>query len=203
MKIIGISGVAGAGKDFLFENLNKKIKCKRFSLGDELKKEIRPYCLQSFDIDPTICSREEKNLIRPCLVSHALIRRKTTEGRYWIEKTDRHIKNHIFEQVKTGNMSEYSCITDIRYNQYEKDEVYWLKKELNGILIHVSQFTIAANKKRIFVPPANEEEASQNESLKREADYVIECEKFTGSPEKIQNLYYQMVIKPFLKFIKK
>ena len=54
MKIIGISGVAGAGKDFFFENLNKKIKCKRFSLGDELKKEIRSYCLQSFNIDPTI-----------------------------------------------------------------------------------------------------------------------------------------------------
>ena len=81
--------------------------------------------------------------------------------------------------------------------------MYWLKKELNGILIHVSQFTIGANKRRILVPPANEEEASQNESLKREADYVIECEKFTGSQDKIQNLYYQMVIKPFLKFIKK
>jgi hypothetical protein len=137
------------------------------------------------------------------LVSHASIKRKTTNGRYWVEKTDKHIKNHIFEQVKTGDINEYSCITDIRYNQYEKDEVYWLKEELNGILIHISQFTIGANKRKIFVPPANEEEASQNENLKAEADYIIECEKFVGNREKIENIYYYSVIKPFLRFLQK
>ena len=57
MKIIGISGVAGAGKDLFFKLLSQKIKCKRFSLGDELKEEIKPYCLAHFGIDPTNCSR--------------------------------------------------------------------------------------------------------------------------------------------------
>ena len=45
-KIIGIAGVAGAGKDLFYELLSAKTKCRRFSLGDELKKEIRPYCLE-------------------------------------------------------------------------------------------------------------------------------------------------------------
>ena len=147
-KIIGVAGVAGSGKDLFYELLAQKIKCKRFSLGDVLKKEIQSYCIENFSINPITCSREEKNLIRSCLVSHASVKRKLTEGRYWLEKVDRQIKDYTFKQLlDDGEISEYSCITDIRYNQYENDEVSWLKNELGGILVHISQFKIINSKK--------------------------------------------------------
>ena len=201
-KIIGIAGVAGAGKDLFYELLSAKTKCRRFSLGDELKKEIRPYCLEHFNIDPTTCSRSDKNLIRRCLVSHASIMRTLSNGRYWLDKVDPQIKNHIFEQLLlSGEVNEYSCITDIRYNQYENDEVSWLKKELGGILVHISQFKII-NSQKIFVPPANEDEASQDESLKSNADYVYEIEFIEGTVDTVREKLSRSVIKDFLKSIR-
>jgi hypothetical protein len=202
-KIIGIAGVAGAGKDLFYELLSEKAKCKRFSLGDELKAEIRDYCVFHFGIDPTNCSRQEKNLIRKCLVSHASIKRQLSNGRYWLSKVDPKIKNHIFEQLSNSQeVTEYSCITDIRYCQYENDEVSWLKNELGGILVHISQFKII-NSEKIFVPPANEDEASQDSTLKELADYTYECQFIEGSLEHIKKTLTNSVIKDFLKCINK
>tara|TARA_R100000329_G_scaffold113902_3_gene93480 strand:- start:890 stop:1507 length:618 start_codon:yes stop_codon:yes gene_type:complete len=201
--IIGISGVAGAGKDLFYELLSQQVKCRRFSLGDELKKEIRSYCIDNFSIDPLTCSRPEKNLIRKCLVSHASIKRQLSEGRYWLEKVDPQIKNHIFEQLLLGGgVNEYSCITDIRYNQYKNDEVYWLKEQLGGILVHISQFKII-NSQKIFTPPANEDEASQDSMLKENADYVYECQFIEGPLHHVKKTLSNSVIKDFLQCIKK
>ena len=49
-----------------------------------------------------------------------------------------------------------NIITDVRFNKYKKDEVYWLKKEINGVLIHLSRYDEIKGK-RVFFPPANEE----------------------------------------------
>lgn len=200
--IIGISGVAGAGKDLFYETLSEKVASQRFSLGDQLKREIAPYCLQHFGIDPLNCSREEKNLIRRCLVSHASLKRELTEGRYWINKVDPLVKDHIFRQFTDNSLGDFTCITDIRYNQYKNDEVSWLKNELKGILVHVSQFKII-NSKRIFLPPANPDEASQDLDLKANADYVYECQYIGGSQEHVKKTFSDSVIKDFLKNIKK
>jgi hypothetical protein len=200
--IIGLAGVAGCGKDLFFELLSEKVKCRRFSLGDELKKEVKEYCLEHFNIDPTSCSRKEKNLIRKCLVSHASVKRHLTQGRYWLNKVDPKIKNHIFNQILNGGINEYSCVTDIRYNQYEGDEVSWLKEELGGVLVHISQFKII-NSQKIFVPPANSDEASQDENLKRNADYCYECQFVEGPLERVKEVLSKRVIKDFLRCIKK
>jgi hypothetical protein len=201
-KIIGLSGVAGAGKDLFFEILSEHVNCTRFSLGDQLKAELREYCIFHFGIDPLTCSRQEKNLIRKVLVSHASIKRQISKGRYWIEKVDPLIKNHTFQQVRAGSLNEYSCITDIRYNQYDNDEVTWLKEELGGVLVHVSLFKII-NSQRVFVAPANEDEASQDASLKENADYVYECQFIEGPIERVKEGLSRGVIKDFLKCIKK
>ena len=38
-RIIGISGVAGSGKDLFYNLLKEHINCERFSLADEIKSE--------------------------------------------------------------------------------------------------------------------------------------------------------------------
>ena len=84
--IIGISGVAGVGKDTFFNLLNERVPCRRYSLADELKKEVNQWCRMHYGIDSQSCTRGQKEAIRPFLVSHGALKRQASEGRYWIEK---------------------------------------------------------------------------------------------------------------------
>ena len=50
-RIIGVSGVAGVGKDTFFQLLSEVIPCKRYALADELKKEVRQWTRLHYGID--------------------------------------------------------------------------------------------------------------------------------------------------------
>ena len=202
MKIIGLSGVAGAGKDLFYSLLSSQVPCKRFSLADALKTEVSPYIKEHFKIDPVSCTRENKNLIRPVLVSHGALKRKQTEGRYWIEKLQPEIERFTFESIISNTTPDFLVITDIRYHEYPKDEITWLKKEMNGILVHISNFTIS-QKKRCFRPPVNEEEARENPKLQQQADYLVEWEFITGDPLEAKKILIRDAIKDFLNWQKK
>ena len=39
-RIIGISGVAGSGNDTFFNLLSERVPCRKYSLADELKREV-------------------------------------------------------------------------------------------------------------------------------------------------------------------
>ena len=74
--IIGISGVAGAGKDTFFNLLSQYAPCRKYSLADELKKELNQWCRMHYGIDSQTCTREEKEIIRPLLVFHGALKRQ-------------------------------------------------------------------------------------------------------------------------------
>ncbi len=160
-KIIGISGVAGAGKDLFYSLLSKKIATQRMALADELKKEIRDFSISLYGIDPTDCSRWDKEKIRNLLIFHGGFRREQSSGRYWLEKLDQQIKK--VEENKT------ICITDIRYVEYEKDEIHWLKKEKGGVLVHISRVLEDGT---IKLAP-NDHEKKNDPILNYLADYKI------------------------------
>jgi len=204
MKVIGIAGVAGSGKDLFHKLLSKELDCRRFSLGDELKEELKPYCLEHFNIDPTNCSREDKDFIRPSLVSHASIKRKLSNGRYWIEKVDPKIKNHYFESHSQSQdtKNKVCCITDIRYCEYEHDEVSWLKNELNGVLVHISLFK-NINSKRVLKLGANEDEKKYDPLLKELSDFSYECEFIEATQEVIEKTLKNSIIRDFVSQLKK
>jgi hypothetical protein len=200
MKIIGVSGVAGAGKDLFFDLLSKQVKCEKFSLADSLKREARESILSLYGIDVLNCCREQKNIIRPFLVGHGLTRRKMSNGRHWIDRLEPEIKEFIFNYFvfNKHNESIYPCVTDIRYNEHEKDEVGWLKNEMNGVLVHVSTFRMSG-KNRVFTPPANEEERKQNPTLKASADYIIEWEFIDDA--KARDKILGRAIKDFVRWL--
>ena len=56
-QIIGISGVAGSGKDTFYSLLSEVLPCVRFSLADELKREVQQWCKIHYDIDSVNCRR--------------------------------------------------------------------------------------------------------------------------------------------------
>lgn len=174
---IGLSGLAGTGKDSFYQvlksALNKRlIKVKRYSLGDCLKEDVKDWCIEKYSIDPTNCNRKEKNFIRPLLVAHAGIMRSKSDGRYWIELLKKKIQNDKNKGI------DLIVITDIRYHEYERDEVFWLKKELSGILVHLRRYYIEYNTSGIpstkYLTPLNEDEKKNDPALMSSSDVKLD-----------------------------
>lgn len=167
--VIGLGGIAQSGKDFFFANLKKTTKRNviRFAIADELKKELFSLIKNTYNVDIFNCSAEDKEKIRPMLLSHGKIRRNESKGRHWINK--------ISEKVKDAAKDEKNIvvITDIRYDEFAEDEVDWVKKELNGFFVHISKYTEDKGVKVFGLPP-NEDEAINNPKLIEKADYLIQ-----------------------------
>lgn len=156
-RFIGISGSARAGKDTMCRALIRNFKkldiiAERFSIaGDLIKKDLKEMLKTVANIDTFTENNEEKELIRPLLVEYGKILRKKTKGRYFLDNFQE--KSNIIH-----------IIPDIRYSEYEKDEVYWLKNEKNGFLIHIE---------RENINPANITEEENNKIIKNVADYQV------------------------------
>ena len=150
-KIIGIAGASRSGKDTLCRSLirilNEKynIEAERRSIaGDLIKKNLRSIIMNSVGIDSFTENTEEKELIRPLLVEYGKLMRNNTKGRYFVEN---------FEVVKEKTL----IIPDIRYAEYLKDEINWIRNEVNGYLIFLE---------RENIKDANETEKINNKKLK-------------------------------------
>jgi hypothetical protein len=86
--IIGVSGNARAGKD-TFCNLykeNKDKNTKRVAFADAIKEELKNLLLTNFNINPLNCSDEEKEIIRPLLVSYGTDVARKLNKNHWIDK---------------------------------------------------------------------------------------------------------------------
>ena len=166
--MIGISGIAGAGKDFFCGLLLKEIEGMRIALADPLKEETRGFILQKYAIDIQTCSLEEKNKVRNLLVFYGGIKRYETKREYWTNKA----------QKKIDACKGTPIITDIRYAEYENDEVHWLKNKNKGTLIHLRKYceieTYGSQVKRVYFDPPNEDERRNDPKLMEKADYCIE-----------------------------
>ena len=94
-------------------------------------------------------------------VHSSIIKRKLSNGRHWIEMLNKELAP-----------DKINIITDIRFNKYEKDEVYWLKNEINGVLIHLSRYTEVKGE-RMYFPPVNDAERENDPLIKSEADFIL------------------------------
>ena len=97
MKIIGISGLAGDGKDSLcgiFEEffVDKGFGFDRLALADELKQECKAACKSLFGVDPTCCTREQKEKIRNYLVFYGKVFRENSKGEHWTARALKKMK---------------------------------------------------------------------------------------------------------------
>lgn len=194
--VIGLGGVAQSGKDTFF-NIFKKVmesssgyRVTRYALADFLKETANLWTKQAYNIDCLNASPEEKALIRDFLVFHGKVMRIKTNGRHWIN----HLNNYILTNAVNDGEGHICVITDIRYDEYEKDEVYWLKKELAGYLLHISMYEFQEDEngviKKSFKQPPNQAELENNPKIKSAADYVLqwECVKSDSQDELFNKL---------------
>ena len=177
-KNIGISGVAGCGKNTLSEIIIKllqrlELPYRELSIAKNLKQEVSWVSRELYEINSSNCTRNEKDTIRPLLVAHGEIKRKLSNGTYWTSLLNKELAPE-----------KINIITDVRFNEYEKDETFWIKNEINGILIHVSLYEEIGDE-RVFIQPANKEEEENNPKLKKEADFVLNWPTVTDNNLKI------------------
>ena len=175
---IGISGVAGCGKNTLSTIIIKLLQrmglpYRELAIANKLKQEVSSASRELYGIDSSNCTRKEKETIRPFLVAHGVIKRKLSNGRHWVDMLNKELAP-----------DKINIITDVRFNRYEKDEVYWLKNEINGVLIHLSRYD-EVNGKRLYFPPANEEERENDALVKQEADFSLNWKSEKNETKKI------------------
>jgi len=205
---VGISGVAGSGKDLFFqlfkrcleakgegERLESKheLKVHRYSLADLLKKEINEFTECKYGINSISCSPKDKEKIRPLMLFHGLMMRNLSEGRYWIDQLEKKIEKETPEG--------FVCITDVRYDEYGKDEVHWIKKEKKGILIHLRLLQEDGHGNYHPRPPANEFEKKFDNKLRKQADYTIDWEYIRGPEAYVERKLCIIYINGFINWL--
>ena len=166
---IGLSGFAACGKDLFSDLLSEElesydISLLKVSIAESLKVECRSSLVRLTGIDILNCTREEKDKVRDYLVFYGLVMRDRSGGRHWIDRASEQIDRLINVASWSGISQQIFCITDVRYDEYEKDEVYWIKNELKGKLVHLT---------KEGSPAANSFEEENDPRLQEKADYKI------------------------------
>lgn len=153
--IIGISGPARSGKDTLcnqfLEILNEmKISAYRSAFADQLKLECEKFIKDTLDIDVFTNDTEEKNIIRPMLVTWGTHVRRKLDNDIWIKKLEQSMKN-----------DSITIIPDVRFrNEFE------FVKNNNGYIFFIDRIDNNGN----AIPDANEDEIENNKFLRENCD---------------------------------
>lgn len=189
---VGIAGVATSGKDTYYSLLNEVCsellyrKVIRFALADNLKKDLADFLFEKYDVDIYNCSASDKSKIRHELVKYAKGMRIASNGRYWIARLTADISS--YKKQSSYSESDIFCITDIRHFEYQRDEIPWIKKENNGILIYVEKIFPDGS----VCKPANDDESRNDPLLRKHADFTISW-RHGDSREILKNIVKKQV----------
>lgn len=157
--IILVSGVARSGKDTFFnllsKNLPRDFSSYRFAFADQIKEDLKPLLMNNFNINPLNPTDEQKEIIRPLMVSYGTHVARRIDKKIWIKKLHNKIKKISF------NENSIAVVTDTRY---PNEQDYFSNKFKNCINVHIE---------RHGFKPINEEEEENTPLLKSKANYVI------------------------------
>jgi hypothetical protein len=154
--ILGITGFARTGKDTAAKALNGYV---RRAFADALKRELQSFLISAYGINPMDCSPEQKEFIRPYLVTHGE-RRRAADPMHWIDMLkpdleyvdpmDWHDYTTPGMHYKTKQLPNV-VITDCRY----ANEAVWVEERGGRTILIV----------RPGFGPANDEEAGSIREL--------------------------------------
>ena len=154
-RIIGICGPARSGKDTLADSFVEifkeyKVKTQKLSFAKELKYECKSFVKRTLGIDVFTEVTEEKDIIRPLLVTWGTHVRRKLNDNVWIDAL-----------AKRMHSNKIIIISDVRF----ENEFNWIK-ERGGKIIFINRTLPDGT----LVPNANEEEEKNNSFLQQNAD---------------------------------
>jgi len=166
--LIGISGYARSGKDTLASILKESllssgIKTKVFSFAFSLKNDINDFCNSKIGISSFTEVTELKNKIRPILIAYGQVQRNISNGTYWLNKLKPEIDNFF---IDGGTVA---IVSDLRFKEYEFDEVDFIRSYKNNMIITVSRIM----ENGILNTAAHESESENLPRISRAADYEL------------------------------
>lgn len=162
-----LSGNARSGKDTFCNLVSERLSelgflCRRVSFADQLKNELYEFCMENLKISPFTENSDDKNIIRPILISYGMAKRKQTNGRYWLDKVEKTIS-----ELEKFNLIDVVIVTDVRFNESGNDEASFAKE--NGDLVYIERVDDDGN----LIQPASHEEKIFNPQIEAKADYVV------------------------------
>lgn len=184
--IIGVTGFARSGKDTFYQQSSKilsKAKCFRYAFADALKEESDEFLKKHVGISAFTEDPEDKELIRPFLVTYGTELRRKLDPSCWISKVESMIeKNH-------NNSSEnFIFITDVRF----ENEAQWVKS-IGGAIVNVT---------REGIKPANQDEHIQSALIAKYVDLHIMWPTYKpGSMSQSHSLLFPVLKKNFRKYV--
>ena len=190
--IISVSGMARAGKNtfcnLLQDELYNRLKLSscQMSFAAQLRKDIEEFArFCGFDV----FDEKNKEDYRPLMLWYAALKRKQTNGRYFINQLEKRIN-------KLNNIYPVIMISDCRYAENEYDELQWSQKR--GIVVHISKYK---KYKKAFDPhykkfdaPPNEFEAKNDPILKEKANYLLQWEDVGKNNTHLLNIHIQKFV---------
>lgn len=160
--IIGLTGLARCGKDTFckyarlhLDSLN--IKSQRLAFADELKKDVDAFLIEKLGISAFTEITAEKEIIRPMLTTWGTEIMRKKDDLHWVKK----LEQVIVENQKNNIVS---IVTDIRF----PNEINYIHK-IGGSVIHL---TMTGNS------PANDYEKQNDPLLRKNADCLVEWERY-------------------------
>lgn len=152
--MIGIAGLARAGKDTLAKHLSDIISedmgfnVKILSFADQIKWQVKDICNDNYGVSPFTENTEEKKIVRDILVCHGETMKKLYGETIWADL--------IIDKIKKSKEKVFPIIPDVRFD-YEVKSV----KDNGGSVIHIQK---VGNK------PPNEIEAKNDPLVQNVAD---------------------------------
>jgi hypothetical protein len=136
--IVGVSGYARSGKNTLCDILNnfcksKGLESKIFSFAFALRQDLNSFCTEKFGISAFTENSEEKNKIRPLLISYGEVQRNLSNGLYWLTKLKPEINNFF------KNGGNVALISDLRFKVFDFDEIDFVRSYPNSLIYCVSR----------------------------------------------------------------
>ena len=200
--IIAIGGFARTGKDTLCSKLiertvsptNGSLQGIRIALADNLKNEMAPVIRKNFNMDIWTHIDSEKEMLRPLMVSWAHVRRTQSRGTHWWQS--------IHNQVHQESQHRWVIIPDLRFGEYENDEVFWAKR-LGAEIVHVRQYELKCTDqteksesmklRRVFKKAPNDTEKKNDPIIRKNATYKIEWPDVGDSLSKLDKYVDDLV----------
>lgn len=185
-KIIGVTGFARSGKDTFFQESSKilsKAKCYRYAFADALKDESDDFLKRNVGISAFTENNQDKELIRPFLVTYGTHLRRKLNPNCWIEKVEK-----LIDDNHQDSNNNFIFITDVRF----ENEAQWVKS-IGGIITKVTRDNVKA---------ANEDEHIQSALIEKYVDLHIIWPTYNpGDISQSHSLLQPVLKKNFPKFV--
>lgn len=194
--VIGVCGSATSGKDLFCDlviNELRSAKIVKLGFADQLKRDCSKFLIETCGVDDPFQPRN-KTQIRPLWNWYGEFMRTETKGQYFIENLESKI-----DFLCSNGVYDTFLIPDLRYKEYEYDELDFIKRYPNSTTVFIDKFEIKDGNIS-YSPPANASEAKNNPILRKLCDYHLKWPDCKGNLEKISKFCIPEVDK-FLNWI--